>query len=209
MSAFGILCHWLAFACSGVCQRVRPAGAAELQSCPLVVSHEVGIGCRTSGLVCDTLPELFSPVGDGAYAKVLFLSRTKKTGTHRDQPPAEERRAVRGSPAFRKTPRSTTTYLREQQTIPKSTEQPSPRLDSDPHEAVWPRVNRALQDIPGDVSPGWPCGPRDDCGSTRGSCLPTVRLTGQRSSAQIPKSTSKRCLRLSPTAPPSNRIFTT
>ena len=148
-------------------------------------------------------------IGDGAYAKVLFLSRTKKTGTHRDQPPAEERRAVRASPALRKTPRSTTTYLREQQTIPKSTDQPSPRLDSDPHEAVWPRVNRALQDIPGDVSPGWQCDPRDDCESTRGSCLPTVRLTGQRSSAQIPKSTSKRCLRLSPTAPPSNRIFTT
>ena len=148
-------------------------------------------------------------IADGTYAKRPFLSRVKKTGAHRDQPPAEERRAVRASPAFRKTPKRTTAYLREQQTIPKSTEQPSPRLDSDPHEAVWPRVNRALQDIPGDVSPGWQCDPRDDCESTRGSCLPTVRLTGQRSSAQIPKSTSKRCLRLSPTAPPSNRIFTT
>ena len=62
-------------------------------------------------------------IADGTYAKRPFLSRVKKTGAHRDQPPAEERRAVRASPAFRKTPKRTTAYLREQQTVPKSTGQ--------------------------------------------------------------------------------------
>ena len=105
-------------------------------------------------------------IADGAYAKRPFLSRVKKTGVHRGQPPVEGRRTVRSSPAFRKTPKRTTAYLREQQTIPKSTGQSPPRLDTDPHEAVWPRANRSLQDIPGHVSPGWRSDPRDDCEAT-------------------------------------------
>ena len=105
-------------------------------------------------------------IADGAYAKRPFLSRVKKTGVHRGQPPVEGRRTVRSSPAFRKTPKRTTAYLREQQTVPKSTGQSPLWLDADPHEAVWPRANRSLQDIPGHVSPGWRSDPRDDCEAT-------------------------------------------